>query len=224
MADLMPQRDPTNNGRQPDSNNLLQALERSAINDDHLTDVELIELSAGVLDEDTSRTLQIHLAHCLQCQSEVAMMQAKAQDWTRHGVAASLQNRLRARAPAAARQEEPWWSHITSWISLASVRPLQGAYASGQDLAAVDFPVYDGSQVSQVLHGSLQRRNNEYYVRIFVTAGESAELAGRQVEVIIADPETGQVMLQRKVQPDQLLLLGTNLNITTHQVTARLVP
>ena len=220
----MPQRDPTNNGRQPDSNHLLQAIERSAINDDHLTDAELIEFSAGVLDKDTISMLQVHLDHCLQCQSEVSMMQAKALNWTQHRSGASVKKRLQAKPAALPRQEEPWWSRVTSWISLTPVRPLQGAYASGHDLAAVDFPVYDGVLISSVLHGSLQRRNNEYYVRVSVDSDQSAKLAGRQVEVIIADPETGQVMLQRKVQPNHLLLLGTNLNITTHQITARLLP
>jgi len=220
----MPQRDPTNNGRQPDSNNLLQAIERSAINNDHLTDTELIELGAGVLDEETLRTLQVHLDRCLQCQSEVSMMQAKALDWTRQGLAVSLKEKLRTKPVAVPRQEEPWWSRVTAWISLAPVRPLQGAYASGQDLASVDFPVYDGSQVSPMFRGSLLRRNNEYYVQISVATDESAQLAERLVEVIIADPGTGQVTLQRKVQPNQQQLLGTNLNITTHQVTARLLP
>ena len=88
----------------------------------------------------------------------------------------------------------------------------------------MSFPVYDGASITPALRGSLQRRNSEYYVRISVEPDAAGGFEKRQVEIVLADPASGEVMLQRKVQFDQILLLGTNLQITTQQITARLIP
>jgi hypothetical protein len=228
-----------NQGRLNDSNpsrQFLFALADTLNEDPHITDAELIEWAAGVMDDEPAARLQSHIGHCKACAAESEAMNTCLTGWADAGAMVRREARIGrpqvmnpgyvgAPSPPATGEagESPWWSFVAGWAPLASLRPL-GAMAAGIDTAFVTFPIYDQETIVIGLSGTVQRRGNEFYVRVSVAPEARDAYRGRTVELAAVEPESGQPRLLRKVGIDQTLLLGTDLQIATHKITARLHP
>lgn len=214
------------------SQQFLRALKETLSEDPHLTDTELIEWSAGVVAADGAERFRSHISRCGQCAGEVAGMTAHLAEWAETEAMArreeligrpSVMNAEAASivTPQAPPKELPWWSAVAGWVSLAPLRPL-GAMAAGIEAGVVKFPIYDRDAIVIGLSGVVQRRGKEFYVRVSAAPEALDAYRGRIVELAAVEPESGRALLLRKIGIEQTLLLGTDLQIATHKITARL--
>jgi len=189
--------------------------------DPHPDDVSLIELTAGALAPRTSKLIRSHIEHCDLCKSEVARLQAAVESWEDAVARERRESRIGRREML--KSGRPWWTALAGLVSAAPLRPRLAAMAAGIDNPAVDFPVYEGSATAEGLSASIQRRGSEYYLRVAPSQEKRDVYLGRWVEVVLAQPETDDTLLERRVSIGQYVLLGTDLPISTELIAARLV-
>ncbi len=219
------------NGRNTGTGNVTAAekfmrmLNESLSDDPHLTDAELIGLGAGLVDSEDESRLRAHTQRCAHCAAELATFAAPMAAWGDPAAIERLEARINRPAilSGGSGSAEPWWSRGFGWVPLAGLRPKLGAFAASIDEATIDLPIYEGDSVVTGLTGIVQRREQEYYVRITTSPEFGDSQDGRQVEVIAAEPTTGRILLQRKVDLDQYVLLGTDLPLDSNSITARLI-
>jgi len=208
--------------RQPHPYHLLDSIARNALKDDHVSDADLIEFGADVLDNEKKEHFLAHVKQCSDCRREVEKIREAALVWdqTRPALGSVHVSKTADEVDAVS---EPWWKRIPRWTPLASLRPLQGVYAAGFDSSHIEFPVYYGETITLALAGSIMRQNNEYYVRISITGHAPASMNSRKAEIVLEHASTREVTVQRTIPMEQLIFLGTDLPIETQRITARLI-
>jgi len=187
----------------------------------HLDDSTLIEMTAGILSGYALNVARGHIQTCERCRTEADALKAAVESW-QDAKAMELREARIGRA-LALEQARPWWTKLPSLVSAAALRPRLAAMAAGIESPSVDFPVYEGSLTAEGLFGTIQRRGSECYLRVASSQEKRDTYQGRWVEVVLAQPETDDALLQRRVSIGQFVLLGTDLPITTELVAARLV-
>ncbi|BDI31615.1 hypothetical protein CCAX7_36660 [Capsulimonas corticalis] len=191
----------------------------------HASDTELIELSAGVMHPELEPLIREHIGQCVQCAAELAELQATLSSWEDPLVIERRETRIHRAAVMRGADSNSWWTAIRDWVTLVGLRPALGAMAASDDSDELHFPIHeeDGTVVAGLL-GVVQRRGPAYYVRLTTSHSLRDQYAGRQAEVVVADPETRKVLITRKATFYQFVLLGTDLQIDSQKIAARLLP
>ena len=97
--------------------------------------------------------------------------------------------------------------------------------AATDEVASVDFTVQGDDDTSiEGLAGVIQRRGDEYYVRVAAAVEVQEGYRGRMIDIVTADNATNQLTFQRKIGIGQFVLIGTKLDIASVKLTARLLP
>jgi hypothetical protein len=202
------------------------AMLRDTLSDDpHLTDAELIELGTGLIDPESEQSLLEHLKCCAHCSGELEGVRASLSPWENPSILQRLEERIGRPAVMAETVEKPWWSSLAQLTPLSIFRSGLSASASpASDIGVVHFPIHAGSEAVVGLSGVVQRRGQAYYVHLTASPGLMNEYQARQVEVVLIDPESGRSLINRKATFDHFVLLGTDLEIGTHKIAARLLP
>jgi len=191
--------------------------------DPHLTDVEFIEFAADVVDAVEAVRLRNHVARCSQCAGELGSLREIGEVW--NDSAAYLEARIsRPKTLVNDAKKESWWEHALAWTSLAPLGRGLAAMAAADDTAFVDFAVEDEKDTVDGLTGVIQRRGDEYYVRVSATAEVQDRYLGRMVDIAAVDSTTNQLSFQRKINLGQFVLIGTKLDIGSFKLSARLLP
>jgi hypothetical protein len=197
-------------------------MDETLSNDPHLTDAELIEFSAGVVDRDVARQFIVHMEHCSECAAGISLLKGQLEVWQSPMEIERLEARI-DRPRVMSDEEAPWWTRALNWVSITPLRQAFGAHAAGVDSEVIEFPVYENQAISGGLSGIIQRRGQEYQIRITPSREEKQEYRDRLVEVVLADLKSENVLLQRKIPIDRFVLLGTDLPIRTEKIAARLI-
>lgn len=215
--------DDRNSRQQGTAPRLWSALQQTLSDDPHLTDVELIELSAGVIGAEAALRLWAHTRNCPKCTAEIERLSSQTAAWNDPREIERREARIGRHRSPQERTERPWWAAAAQWVSIAALRPQLSALAAGDDVSVVPFSVTDGRKIVADLSGAIRRGDNVYHVRITSTPEIKEAYVGRMVEVVLADRNTEDV-LSRRVPMDQWDLLGTDLDIATKSIAARLLP
>jgi len=205
---------------------LEQAIRQTLSDDPHLTDAELIELSAGVMEIEEERRLLAHVDHCAVCAAGLHGLRAGLSTWDDPAVLMRRERRIR-REEVMSRGDEPekpWWMSIGELVSLATFRPGLAMAAAGDEIGVVHFPIYEGEFAVVGLSGVIQRRRQAYYIHLTASQSAGSDYGLRQVEVVVVDPDSGKTLIHRKAGFGQFVLLGTNLQIGAQRIAARLLP
>jgi len=206
---------------EPGVERLRESLVDAISDDPHPGDASLIELTAGTLAPRTSRVVRTHVENCDRCRTELARLQAAVESW--EDAVARERRESRIGRKETLESGRPWWTALVGLVRAAPLRPRLAAMAAGLEGSSVDFPVFEGSRAAEGLSASIQRRGSEYYLRVASSLEKRDAYRGRWVEVVLAQPETDDTLLERRVSIDQYVLLGTDLPITTELIAARLV-
>lgn len=207
----------------PDSKVLMGLILNTLSNDPHLTDVELIEFTCGVSDLQEYSRHHEHILHCNMCGAQAERLSAQLATWQDPAQIERLEARIGR--PAVMRQKavEPWWSRIADWVSVAPLRAGLGARAAGLDEEVIRFPVHGPIDIAPGLSGIIQRRGQEFRVRITPSIELGASYQDRLVEVVLVESGTDNVLLQRNIPINRFVLLGTDLPIRTEKIAAKLI-
>jgi len=199
-------------------------LEKDLSRDPHLTDVEFIEFGADVVDAVETVRLRNHVARCAQCAGELSSLREIGEVW--NDSAAYLEARIsRSETVPSKRKKESWWEYAMGWTSLAPLGRGLAAMAATDDTAFVDFAVENEDDAPvEGLTGVIQRRGDEYYVRVAATVEVLDRYRGRLVDIAAVDNATNQLSFQRKIGLGQFVLIGTKLDIASMKLSARLLP
>jgi len=205
-------------------NGLWTRLKNDLSPDPHLTDVEFIEFAADVVDAVEAVRLRQHVAGCSQCAGELSSLREIGGVWK--DSAAYLEARISQSKPVPSEpKQEAWWAQALAWTSLAPLGRGLAAMAATDDTAFVDFAVENEDDTPvDGLTGVIQRRGDEYYVRVAATIEVHDRYRGRMVDIAAVDNATNQLSFQRKIGLGQFVLIGTKLDITSVKLSARLIP
>lgn len=211
--------------RTPREERFLQAMEQTLSSDPHLSDVDLIELGAGALSIDDERRLQRHISNCGRCAGELNELEAQiSAAWGDPVAVERRETRIGRQRVLSDIEEAPWWAEMLSgWTSLHPFRKALAARAEGGGAESVSFSVLDNGRPAYGVAGFVQRRGSAFYLCVTTTAEARAAGPVGQVEVVAVDREKGIVLFERTVNPDQFTLLGTDLEIGSQQITARVL-
>jgi hypothetical protein len=192
--------------------------------DPHLTESELIEFSAEVVDGETAAQYASHLEHCSMCASLAAMFVEQLAIWRVPAQIERLEARIGRPAIISEAPAPPWWKVALDWVSVSTLRPsLSAMAAAAADSEVIKFPIYEDQVITDGLSGIIQRRGQEYQIRITPSNQDKKEYQGRLVEIVLADLESEHVLLERKIPIDRFVFLGTDLPIVTEKIAARLI-
>ncbi|MCW3061884.1 MAG: hypothetical protein JWQ02_3705 [Capsulimonas sp.] len=206
-----------------DSGLRLSNLLRQTLSEDpHMTDSELIELSAGVIDATEAVKLWKHAHSCPECSAEIERLMGQSAVWDDPWEIERREARIERSHAARDPGEQPWWA-AAAWAAISLLHPRRGALAADDDAPMASFPITDSEGIVAELSGVIQRRGNEYHVRITSAPGASGSYQNRWVEVVLFGQDSDDPLLRRKVPVDRFILLGTDLAITTDKITARLL-
>jgi hypothetical protein len=198
-------------------------MDETLSNNPHLTDAELIEFSADVIDRTVASLYSAHLDRCSKCAAEVAQIKVGLSIWQSPSEIERLEARIGRPAVMSDEEAKPWWTRVLDLVSVAPLQHSLGAHAAVADSEVIKFPVYENQAVSHGLTGLIQRRGQEYQIRITPSHEDKQEYRDRLVEVVLADLKSENVLLQRKIPIDRFVLLGTDLPIRTEKIAARLI-
>jgi hypothetical protein len=200
-------------------------MEETLSNNPHLTDAELIEFSADVVDSMMANLYRAHIDRCSKCAAEVSQIRGYLAIWNSPTEIVRLESRIGRPAIMSDEEAKPWWTRLVDLISVAPLQIPLGANAAAAvaDSEIIKFPVYENQAVSHGLTGLIQRRGQEYQIRITPSHQDKQEYRDRLVEVVLADLKSENVLLQRKIPIDRFVLLGTDLPIRTEKIAARLI-
>jgi hypothetical protein len=201
----------------------VESLNGTLSNDPHLTDSELIEFSAEVIDGETAAQYASHLERCSMCASLAAMFAEQMAIWRVPAQIERLEARIGRPSIISEAPAPPWWKVALDWVSVATLRPSLSAMAAPADSEVIKFPVYEDQVITDGLSGMIQRRGQEYQIRITPSDQDKKEYQGRLVEIVLADLDSEQVLLERKIPIDRFVFLGTDLPIMTEKIAARLI-
>ena len=213
------------NGTGP-GDGLWASLEKDLSRDPHLTDVEFIEFAADVVDAGEAMRLRNHVARCSQCAVELGSLRSMGTVWNDSAEYLPLEARISGPESLLSEpKKESWWAYALAWTSLAPLGRGLAAMAAVDDTAFVDFVVLDEEEGTiEGLAGVIQRRGDEYYVRVAATVEVHDRYRGRMVDIAAVDNATNQLSFQRKIGLGQFVLIGTKLDIASVKLSARLLP
>lgn len=202
-------------------------LETDLSRDPHLTDAEFIEFAADVVGAIDAMRLRNHVARCSVCSRELGVLREIGTVWDDPARVGSLEARIAQTVNPLPREldTQAWWAHAFSWTSLAPLGRGLAAMAATDEVASVDFTVQGDDDTSiEGLAGVIQRRGDEYYVRVAAAVEVQEGYRGRMIDIVTADNATNQLTFQRKIGIGQFVLIGTKLDIASVKLTARLLP
>lgn len=199
------------------------AIKQTLSIDPHLTDSELIEFCSDVVEQEALERFKGHLKHCSRCTSEASGLNAIMTVWSSPTEIERLETRIGRPGVMSGEGSPLSWARNLSWSPLAALRQSLGAYALAIDSEVIAFNIYDNHQIASGLSGSIHRRGQEYQIRITPSTEDRQEYLDRLVEVVLADTDTEDVLLHRRIPIDRFVLLGTDLHITTEKIAARLI-
>ena len=191
--------------------------------DPHLTDVQLIELVSGIMSPDAVSTCQSHMAACSACSMEHDQLSHHLAIWLVPSEIERLEARIGRPEVMNPKSSAPWWARVTEWVPVGSLRASMGAHAAPVDVEVINFPVHEESEIAPNLSGIIQRRGQEFQIRITPSVGQSTSYKDRLVEVVLVESGTENVLLQRNIPINRFVLLGTDLPLRTERIAAKLI-
>jgi hypothetical protein len=190
--------------------------------DPHLTDLQLIEFSSGVTDPESTAVYYQHVQGCMSCEAEAALLIGHLAVWQVPSEIERLEARIGRPEVMAGRSAKPWWEQVANWVSVAPLR-VTGAHAAGLDFEVINFPVHGESEIAHGLSGIIQRRGQEFQIKITPSTEQTVSYKDRMVEVVLVESGTEDVLLQRNIPINRFVLLGTDLPIRTERIAAKLI-
>ena len=192
--------------------------------DPHLTDVQLIEFSSGVSDVVSTSVYVQHVRNCTHCAAEAVHLTAQLAVWQVPFEIERLEERIGRPAAMAQRSAKPWWVRVGEWVSVAPLRAGMGAHAAAAlDVEVINFPVHGETDIAHGLSGIIQRRGQEFQIKITPSSEQGVSYKDRFVEVVLVESGTEDVLLQRNIPINRFVLLGTDLPIRTERIAAKLI-
>jgi len=190
--------------------------------DPHLTDVELIEFSSGTSTSESTGIFQQHVENCSTCAAELKLLSAQLVVWENPVEIERLEARIGRPEVMGRKSVQPWWVRVTDWVSVAP-KSAFAAHASAIDIEVINFPVHGESEIATELSGIIQKRGQEFQIRITPSGEQSISYKDRLVEVVLVESGTENVLLQRNIPINRFVLLGTDLPIRTEKIAAKLL-
>jgi len=191
--------------------------------DPHLTDVELIEFSSGTSASESTGIFQQHVENCSACAAELKHLSAQLVVWENPVEIERLEARIGRPEAMGRKSAQPWWVRITDWVSVATPKSAFAAHASAIDIEVINFPVHGESEIATELSGIIQKRGQEFQIRITPSGEQTISYKDRLVEVVLVESGTENVLLQRNIPINRFVLLGTDLPIRTEKIAAKLL-
>jgi len=191
--------------------------------DPHLTDVQLIEFASGALNLETASLCQQHIQHCKACAAETELLSLQLAVWQSPTEIERLEARIGRPAVMSQRPAQAWWAQIADLVSVAPLRVKMGMHATGRDVEVIKFPIHGESEIALGLSGIIQRRGQEFQIKITPSIEQTLSYKDRLVEVVLVDSGTDDVLLQRNIPINRFVLLGTDLPIRTERIAAKLL-
>jgi len=193
--------------------------------DPHLTDVELIEFSSGTSTSESIRIFQQHVENCSTCAADLNVLSAQLAVWQSPAEIERLEARIGRPEVMGRKSVQPWWVRVTDWVSVTPLKSAFAAHASASaiDIEVINFPVHGESEIATELSGIIQKRGQEFQIRITPSGEQTMSYKDRLVEVVLVESGTENVLLQRNIPINRFVLLGTDLPIRTEKIAAKLL-
>lgn len=199
----------------------------AGLDEPHLTNEQVASyISPGSIAKER-QAIETHLSSCSACAHLVKERRAwrgaraglPAREYSPSGAPIIAGYRAPLGAQMARANLARLWNDLQNAVrtSLASLAPAAGAYAKGATAAPeiVEFPVAGEEGLLEGVTGMIVRRGNDYYVRIELSETRLKCDFSASVLVVIYDPVTERVILERVVRPERTILFGTNVALTS---------
>lgn len=191
--------------------------------DPHLTETELIEMAAGVLHKSEEQRLNCHLGHCRNCANELSLLTSQVAAFEDPQALSLREARINRPQILNSTINTHWW-RFAAFTPVLSQRPAYAAFALNYNESLLEFPVYHNSSKVNGCFGILNKHGLEYYLRVSAHPLLDPEYRDHSVQVVFVETDTGNLVIQREMSFDQLVLLGTELDVARLSVTARITP